>query len=128
MNDSKELLEANQTFYRAFEKRNLDAMSAVWSQGAGCMCVHPGRKALQGWQAIRSSWEEIFKNTSYIEIETDIVSAEAAGNLGYIVLVENLLQVIHGSRLEAQSMATNIFELMGGKWYLIHHHGSPVVR
>jgi hypothetical protein len=25
-------------------------------------------------------------------------------------------------------MATNIFEYMGGKWYLIHHHGSPIMK
>ncbi|MDJ0731742.1 MAG: nuclear transport factor 2 family protein [Crocosphaera sp.] len=33
-----------------------------------------------------------------------------------------------GRRLEAQSMATNSFRKMAQKWYLVHHHGSPIMR
>ncbi|NJR76720.1 MAG: nuclear transport factor 2 family protein [Scytonema sp. CRU_2_7] len=45
-----------------------------------------------------------------------------------IAIVENVLQVVSGKRLEAQSIATNVFQLLGGKWYLVHHHGSPIMR
>ncbi len=128
MTEEREVLSANQAFYRAFEKRDIEAMSAVWSKGTGSLCIHPGRDALRGWEAIRSSWEAIFKNTNYLEIETDIISAEVHGNIAYVVLRETVLQVIRGRRMEAQSIATNIFELLGGKWYLVHHHGSPVSR
>ncbi|MEM8717163.1 MAG: nuclear transport factor 2 family protein, partial [Cyanobacteria bacterium P01_G01_bin.4] len=27
-----------------------------------------------------------------------------------------------------KSLATNVFERMGGQWFLMHHHGSPVVK
>jgi len=103
-------------------------MSAVWSQGTGSLCIHPGRNVLRGWKEIRSSWEMIFKNTKYIEIEIDILVTEVRNNIAYVVLVENLLQVSSGRRVRAQSMATNIFELMAQKWYLVHHHGSPLMR
>lgn len=101
-------------------------MSAVWSKGTGSLCIHPGRRALRGWEEIRSSWEKIFKNTSYIEIETDIITTEVNGNFAYVVLVENVLQVSGGRRVTAQSMATNVFEQMAQGWYLVHHHGSPL--
>jgi hypothetical protein len=52
-----EVLAANGAFYRAFEKKDIEAMSAVWSQGTGSVCIHPGRNALRGWKEIRSSWE-----------------------------------------------------------------------
>ncbi|NET34525.1 MAG: nuclear transport factor 2 family protein [Cyanothece sp. SIO1E1] len=125
--DQKAVLAVNEAFYRAFEKRNLEAMTAVWSQGTGSLCIHPGRDALRGWDKIRFSWQQIFEHTSYLEIDIDIVSAEVGSNLAYVVLRENLLQVSQGRELKAQSMATNIFERMGQKWYLIHHHGSPLV-
>lgn len=127
-NEQQAVLAVNQAFYRAFEKKDLEAMSAVWSQGTGSLCIHPGRNVLRGWKAIHSSWEQIFKNTNYIEIETDILTTEVRDNLAYVVLIENVFQVIGGRRVQAQSMATNIFELMAQKWYLVNHHGSPIMR
>lgn len=49
-------------------------------------------------------------------------------NIAYIVLVETLLQVSRSRKVQAQSMATNIFERMGSSWYLVSHHGSPLLR
>jgi hypothetical protein len=51
-----EVLATNEAFYRAFEKKDIEAMSAVWSQGTGSRCIHPGRDAIRGWKDIRSSW------------------------------------------------------------------------
>lgn len=134
--DRELVLAANQAFYRSFEKKDLEAMEAVWSKGMGCLCIHPGRDALKGWAEIRDAWQRIFENTSYLEIDTDILTVEISGDLAYVVLIENVLQ-ISGSeagtdrfgsrRLEARSMATNGFERMAGQWYMTHHHGSPVV-
>lgn len=125
---TSEVLAANVAFYRAFEKKDIEAMSAVWSQGTESLCVHPGRNALRGWKAISSSWEKIFQNTAYIEINIDIINTQVNDNIAYIVLIENILQVLGGKRIEAQSMATNVFQHLGGKWYLVHHHGSPIIR
>lgn len=121
------VLASNQAFYRAFEKKDLEAMEAVWSKGIGCLCIHPGRDALKGWEEIRYSWQQIFKNTSYLEIDTDILMVEFSDHLAQVVLIENVLQISSGRRLEARSMATNLFERMGDRWYMTHHHGSPVV-
>ena len=127
MTNSREVLAANEAFYRAFEKKDIQAMSAVWSQGTGSLCIHPGRNALRGWKDIRSSWEAIFKNTQYIEIETDIIATEVRNDIAYVVLIEKVLQVSGGRRVTAQSIATNIFERMASSWYLVHHHGSPLM-
>jgi ketosteroid isomerase-like protein len=126
--DKQEVLAVNQAFYRAFEKKDIAAMSAIWSQGISIVCIHPGRSVLRGPQVIRNSWEQIFKHTSYIEIDLEVISQEVSGDLGYVVLVENLLQVSGGRRIQAQSIATNIFERMGNSWYLVSHHGSPVMK
>lgn len=128
MNDEeKAVLAANDAFYRAFEKKDIDKMTALWSQGINTACIHPGRSALRGSDKIRKSWEMIFKNTAYIEIDTEIITTEISGNLAYVLLIEKVLQVTPGRKMKAESMATNIFERMGGNWYLIHHHGSPIM-
>ena len=126
MSDEQAVLETNQSFYRAFEKKDIKAMSDIWSQGTGSLCIHPGRNALRGWEAISDSWQKIFRNTRYLEIDTDIVATEVNGDLAYVILIETVLQVAGGQRTQSQSMATNIFERMAQKWYLVHHHGSPL--
>lgn len=120
------VLETNQAFYRAFEKKDLEAMEAVWSHGTGTICIHPGRTALKGWEAIRNSWATIFRNTRYLEIDTEITHIEINGSLAYVVLVESVLQAHGRQSLKARSLATNVFECMAGRWYMIHHHGSPI--
>ena len=128
MSVNNDVLAANQAFYRAFEKKDLEAMGNIWSQGTSTICVHPGSEVLQGWQPIINSWSQIFRNTEYLEIDLDIVSVEVESVIAYVVVVENVLQISQGRRLQAQSLATNMFRLMGQTWYIIHHHGSPIMR
>jgi ketosteroid isomerase-like protein len=127
-NERTEVLATNEAFYRAFEKKDIEAMSVIWSQGTGSLCIHPGRNALRGWKDIRASWQLIFRNTRYIEIETSIITTEIRDNIAYVILIEKLLQITNGRSIQADSIATNIFELMASKWYLVHHHGSPIMR
>ena len=127
-NERTEVLAVNEAFYRAFEKKDIEAMSAVWSQGSGSHCIHPGRNVIRGWKDIGYSWEQIFKSTRYLEIETEIISTEVRDAIAYVILIEKLLQVSGGRSVKAESIATNIFERMASKWYLVHHHGSPIMR
>ena len=80
-NEQTAVLEANQRFYRAFEKKDIEAMEAVCSKGIGSLCIHPGRQALKGWETIRQSWLQIFKATRYLEIDLDVMSVEVSGDL-----------------------------------------------
>ncbi|MEB3233316.1 MAG: nuclear transport factor 2 family protein [Leptolyngbyaceae bacterium] len=126
MTDIQSVQTTNQSFYRAFEKKDIEAMETIWSHGVGTLCIHPGRTALKGWPDIRESWQQIFTNTQYLEIDVDIITTEVQGAIAYMVVVEKVMQVLRGRRLEARSMATNIFEKMGDRWYLTHHHGGPI--
>ncbi len=129
MNDDRQaVLAVNDAFYRAFEKKDLPTMEKVWFQGTASLCVHPGRDVLRGWDAIRQSWEQIFKHTDYVEINIDLVTTQISGDLAYVVLVENLLQIASQHRVEDKLIATNVFERLGNHWYLVHRHGSPVVQ
>jgi ketosteroid isomerase-like protein len=127
-NERTEVLATNEAFYHAFEKKDIEAMSLLWSQGTGSFCIHPGRNVLRGWKDIRSSWETIFKNTNYMEIEIEVISTEIRENIAYLIVIEKVLQISVGRSVQAQSIATNIFERMASKWYVVHHHGSPIMR
>ena len=128
MTDQEAALAANEAFYRAFCQKNLSEMSLVWWQGTTSLCIHPGGQILTGWESIRASWEAIFKQTDSLEIETEIIKVEIDQSLAYVVVRETVLQSSRGRKLKAQSMATNLFQKMAQKWYLVHHHGSPIMR
>lgn len=126
--NKNEVIIVNQAFYRAFEKKDIQGMGLVWFQGNSSCCIHPGGEILQGWETIRNSWDLIFKNTEYLEIDLELVSVEVSNEIGYIILKENILQISRGRKLQAQSVATNTYQKMAQKWYLVSHHGSPIMR
>ena len=64
--DQADVERANLAVYRAFEALDLEAMFALWVQDESTSCVHPGWKALRGWDEVRESWESIFANTASI--------------------------------------------------------------
>ena len=62
------------------------------------------------------------------EESSRLQAEECQKALAYVVVREIVLQSSRGRRLKAQSMATNLFQNMAQKWYLVHHHGSPIMR
>ncbi|MDJ0688087.1 MAG: nuclear transport factor 2 family protein [Xenococcaceae cyanobacterium MO_188.B32] len=126
--DKEAVLAANQAFYHAFSNKDIKGMNLLWWQGTTSLCIHPGGRVLTGWESIRASWESIFKNTDSMEIDIEIIKIEIERALAYVVVGETVLQSSRGRKLKAQSIATNLFQNMAQKWYLVHHHGSPIVR
>lgn len=126
--DREVILATNQAFYDAFSHRDIGSMSRLWWQGSTSLCVHPGGRILMGWEEIRASWESIFNNTDSFEIELEIIKVEVDQSLAYVIVREIVLQSSQGRKVKAPSTATNIFQKMAQKWYLVHHHGSPIMR
>ena len=126
--DQEAVLAANEAFYHAFSQRSLKEMTLVWWQGATSLCVHPGGQVLTGWDNIQSSWEAIFRNTDSFEIDIEVIKVEIDQAIAYTIVQETVLQSSRGRKVKAPSIATNIFQKMAQRWYLVHHHGSPVMR
>ncbi len=128
LSDQEAVKSANQAFYHAFSNKDIKSMRLLWWQGSTCLCIHPGGRVLTGWESIQASWESIFSNTDCLEIDIEIIKLEIDRSLAYVVVRETVLQSSGGRKLKAQSIATNIFQNMAQKWYLVHHHGSPIMR
>ncbi|MEL6908827.1 MAG: nuclear transport factor 2 family protein [Cyanobacteria bacterium J06629_2] len=126
--DKTLVLATNQAFYDAFGDRDLAQMRSLWWQGATSLCIHPGSQPLLGWSEIEQSWSAIFRNTEELEIDVEVVQVEVDRSLAYVVAREIVLQANQGRRMKAQSIATNVFQKMAQKWYLVNHHGSPIIR
>src|SRR5260370_39739587 len=60
MSDHEEVVEANRSFYRAFETLDVENMERVWLRDPKIVCIHPGWRTRAGWGPIMSSWAGIF--------------------------------------------------------------------
>jgi ketosteroid isomerase-like protein len=119
--------EANARFYRAFETLDLAEMDQVWAHGDHVQCIHPGWPLLIGWEAVRASWEAIFKNTAEIRFTISDVRAAVLGPAAWLTCTENILSQTRGQLAATSVIATNFFARAGGVWLMIHHHASHVL-
>lgn len=122
----REVEEANARFYRAFESLDIAEMESVWATGEHVKCIHPGWTLLVGWDAVRASWEAIFKNTGEIRFSLSDVSVRVGENLAVVTCTENILSQAGGNISVTSVLATNLFERIGDRWLMIHHHASHV--
>ena len=123
----KDLTEANERFYRAFEALDVAQMDEVWMPAEYVKCVHPGWPLITGWDAIRESWRTIFENTAEMRFTLGDVEARVAGALGWVTCTENILQSVRGRISVTSVLATNLFERTPDGWRMIHHHASHVL-
>ncbi|HLC41746.1 MAG TPA: nuclear transport factor 2 family protein [Methylomirabilota bacterium] len=121
-----EVLEVNDRFYRAFESLDLAEMESVWAKEPHVRCVHPGWSLLSGWEAVRGSWEAIFRNTVEIRFTIRDVQVHIEGMVAWLTCTEDILSETRGNIGVTSALATNIFERRGGRWLMIHHHSSHV--
>ena len=117
MTEDDALRAANVAYYRAFARRDAEAMARIWAQ-VGVSCVHPGWPPIFGREAVLASYRDIFKNPFQEEIEASAETLIRAGNHGRVVCLEKVG--------EALLVATNWFQRVNTDWRLVHHQASPL--
>ena len=117
--------EAENAFYKAFEKADIEAMMHVWLDADYVECIHPMSHRLMGISAIRESWREIFANEAEIAFETVDTRRIQHSDLAIHVVNEQLL--VNGEK-RVQILATNIYEKTQAGWRMILHHASPAPK
>jgi ketosteroid isomerase-like protein len=124
------LLAANGAFYDAVESLDLDVMARVWDDADDVFCVHPGGEMIAGWGPVRRSWAAIFASTSYLQCIVTDVRCRVGGDLGWVTCTENLLTAAgeHDHVGAARAIASNLFARRHGRWRMVAHHASPVLR
>ncbi len=117
---------ANESFYEAFNKRDIEAMKMVWRNDENITCVHPGWPPLNGFKPILNSWVGIFENSGSMEIQISDVRVLASNDLACISCVEKLYTIAESGVLASKVFATNLFRLEHDVWKMVTHHASPV--
>ena len=118
---------AEEAFYQAFERGDVDAMMTVWATSPDISCVHPMGPLLRGPDAIRASWREIFRGQLPRRFEIECLSRFEQGELAIHVLRETILLPLQRQRLPAL-ITTNVYRREAGVWRMVMHHASVTRR
>lgn len=127
MSEREAVLEANRLFYSAFESLDADRMAEVWLRDPRIICIHPGWRKLVGWGAIMNSFERIFDNVFEMKFELGETEVMISADLAVVVVEENLTQHTYDGRTRSRVLATNVLQRTQGRWWMVSHHGSPVM-
>jgi ketosteroid isomerase-like protein len=121
--------DAENAFYEALERRDLEAMMAVWSEDEEILCVHPMGPRLTGQDQVRASWAKLFSGDTAARVHISHQVAITGMMIAVHSVQENFtLEGAQGQRLEdrpAPIVATNVYLRMGAGWRMIVHHASP---
>jgi len=120
--------DAENGFYEALERCDLDAMMAVWAEDEDIVCVHPAGARLTGQDQIRESWTRLFSGGPRARVHITSQVAISGMMLAVHSVHENF--TIQGqARGDAPQpvpiVATNIYLRTAAGWRMIVHHASP---
>lgn len=127
MSDRDAVLRANRAFYEAFESLDTEKMEAVWLRDQRIICIHPGWRKLAGWGPVMTSWERIFDNVFEMKFELGEADVMISGDIAVVIVEENLTQRGYDGISRSQVLTTNVFERVGNAWFVVSHHGSPIL-
>ena len=116
--------DAENAFYEALERGDLEGMMAVWAEDAEIICVHPGGPRLSGPDEVRSSWARIFSGGAGPRVHITQQVAVTAMMIAVHSVHENF-SIEGDARAQVPVIATNVYLRTAAGWRMIVHHASP---
>jgi ketosteroid isomerase-like protein len=117
---AREVLLANQAFYRAFADRDVAAMDTLWARDVLVACIHPGWNAIRGRAMVIASWRSILASESAPDVMCGNASVHFLGESAFVICEEQVADDV--------LIATNVFVREAGTWKLAHHHAAPIAQ
>ena len=117
--------DAENAFYEALERCDLEGMMAVWAEDEEIVCVHPAGGRLSGQDQVRESWARIFAAgpRARVRIEQQVAIS------GMMLAVHSVFETFSlEGKNEPQPLpivATNVYLRTAAGWRMIVHHASP---
>ena len=117
--------DAENAFYEALERCDLEAMMAVWAEDEDIVCVHPAGPRLTGQDEVRETWARIFSGGPRARVHITSQVAISGMMLAVHSVFENFTLQGVGDAVPAPVVATNVYLRTASGWRMIVHHASP---
>lgn len=115
---------AEEAFYDALARGDLEAVIALWADEEEAVCVHPGGPRLVGMPAIRASYERLLGDGEGITIRLADIRRFQTGTVAVHSVVEQLVIDGDDGPEVVAVLATNVYVRNGKGWQLIVHHAT----
>lgn len=116
--------DAQNAFYEALERSDLEAMMAVWSEDEDIVCVHPAGQRLAGQAQVREVWRQMFAGGPGMKVRIT-QQVVISGVMLEVHSVHENITVAGEKRPRPPVVATNVFLRTAAGWRMILHHASP---
>ncbi len=116
--------DAENAFYEALERCDLDGMMAVWAEDEEIVCVHPAGERLSGQDQVRESWAKIFAGGAGPRVQITQQVA-VTGMMIAVHSVHENFTLAGDARSQVPVVATNVYLRTAAGWRMIVHHASP---
>jgi uncharacterized protein (TIGR02246 family) len=116
--------DAENAFYEALERGDLEGMMAVWAEDEEVICVHPTGPRLSGQDQVREGWAKIFAGGAGPRVHI----TQQVAITGMMIAVHSVhenFSVAGDARSLAPVVATNVYLRTAAGWRMIVHHASP---
>jgi uncharacterized protein (TIGR02246 family) len=116
--------DAENAFYEALERGDLEGMMAVWAEDEEIICVHPTGPRLSGQDQVRESWAKIFSGGTGPRVHI----TQQVAVTGMMIAVHSVHEnfTLEGdARSQVPVVATNVYLRTAAGWRMIVHHASP---
>lgn len=120
------VLDANEAFYSAFRNRSLDDMAQIWLPESDSVSVlHPSRGLAVGHEQVLSVWAGLFSLGKVTRLDYDVLRLEVKRNMAFCIVLQNVQSERAKQTLGGDRIATNIYQVHRGKWYMVYHGAAP---
>lgn len=115
--------EAEDAFYEAIGRGDLDAVMEVWSDDDEIVCIHPTGQRLTGATSIRESWQTIFSSNTNLTVHAQRAICWQSAILA-VHSVTEVLFVGDDPTPHGPMLSTNVFQRGANGWRLLSRHTS----
>ena len=115
--------DAEDAFYEAIGRGDIDALMSVWADDDEIVCIHPTGQRLTGQAAIRESWRTIFANNPHLTVHIKHSVHWKSMMLDVHSVIETLY-VGDETTPHGPMLSTNVFHRGPNGWRMLSHHTS----
>jgi ketosteroid isomerase-like protein len=115
--------EAEEAFYEAIARGDLETLMGIWSEDEDIVCIHPTGQRLSGAAAIRESWQTILANNPRFSVRIKQRVRWSSVLLCVHSVIETL-QLGDEPTPHGPMLSTNVFQRGVHGWRLLSRHTS----
>ncbi len=127
--DASNLKAANNAYYSALSKRDLQAMEKVWSCTADNILIAPPTNPIThvGWDAIKRNWEAYWPIFSHFTVSMTVTTININGPVAWVHGIETSHRRSKaGGVSSSRNYGTNIFINHDGRWLMAFHQSAII--